>query len=190
MDLVFASNNQNKIIEIQNLVSKNFKILSLSDIGCYEDIPETGSTIEENAYLKAIYIAKKYNLNCFADDSGLEIEALHGEPGVFSARYAGVPKNDQNNIDKVLQKLENIPNRSANFKTVICLIIDNQVHYFEGKVFGTIISEMRGNNGFGYDPIFVPDNYNKTFAEMSLEEKSKISHRAIAVQKLTTFLQK
>lgn len=188
MKLAFASNNKNKIKEIQLLLPDYFQIVSLENLGCTEDIPETATTIEGNASLKANYVSQKYNIPCFADDSGLEVEALDGAPGVYSARYAGEPKNDSNNIDKLLLNLENQPNRKANFKTVICLNINNEQQLFEGKIFGTITNERVGDNGFGYDSIFIPDGYTKTFAEMTTEEKSKISHRGIAVHKLIHFL--
>lgn len=188
MKLAFASNNKNKIKEIQLLLPDYFEIVSLENLGCTEDIPETANTIEGNAILKANYVSQKYNIPCFADDSGLEVEVLDGAPGVYSARYAGEPKNDSNNIDKLLLNLENQPNRKANFKTVICLNINNEQQLFEGKIFGTITNERVGDNGFGYDSIFIPDGYTKTFAEMTTEEKSKISHRGIAVHKLIHFL--
>lgn len=189
MQLVFASNNKNKIKEIQLLLPDSIQILSLEDIGCTEDIPETAATIEGNAILKANYVSQKYGYDCFADDSGLEVDALNGEPGVFSARYAGEPKNDENNIDKLLSNLKGIENKSANFKTVICLNSKGEQHLFTGIINGTIIEERIGTNGFGYDPIFVADGYQKTFAELALEEKARISHRGIAVQKLIHFLQ-
>lgn len=189
MQLVFASNNKNKIKEIQLLLPDSIQILSLEDIGCTEDIPETADTIEGNAMLKANYVTEKYGYDCFADDSGLEVQALNGEPGVFSARYAGEPKNDENNIDKLLSNLKGIENKSANFKTVICLNSKGEQHLFTGIINGTIIEERIGTNGFGYDPIFVADGYQKTFAELALEEKARISHRGIAVQKLIHFLQ-
>ncbi|MFM1753821.1 MAG: hypothetical protein RLZZ236_760 [Bacteroidota bacterium] len=189
MQIVFASNNKNKIKEIQLLLPDSIQILSLEDIGCTEDIPETATTIEGNAILKANYVSQKYGYECFADDSGLEVAALNGEPGVFSARYAGEPKNDENNIDKLLSNLKGIENKSANFKTVICLNSKGEQHLFTGIINGTIIEERVGTNGFGYDPIFVADGYQKTFAELPLEEKARISHRGIAVQKLIHFLQ-
>lgn len=189
MQLVFASNNKNKIKEIQLLVPDSIQILSLEDIGCTEDIPETADTIEGNAILKANYVTEKYGYNCFADDSGLEVDALNGEPGVFSARYAGEPKNDENNIDKLLVNLKNIENKKANFKTVICLNSKGKQHLFTGIINGQIIEKRIGTNGFGYDPIFIADGYEKTFAELTLEEKSTISHRGIAVKKLIDFLQ-
>ena len=188
MQLVFASNNKNKIKEIQLLVPPTIQILSLDDIGCTEDIAETAATIEGNAMLKANYVTEKYGYDCFADDSGLEVDALNGEPGVFSARYAGEPKNDENNIAKLLTNLKDVKNKKANFKTVICLNSKGKQHLFTGIINGQIIEERIGTNGFGYDPIFVADGYEKTFAELSLEEKSNISHRGIAVKKLIDFL--
>lgn len=190
MQLVFASNNKNKIKEIQLLLPDSIQILSLEDIGCTEDIPETADTIEGNAILKANYVTQKYGYDCFADDSGLEVAALNGEPGVFSARYAGEPKNDENNIDKLLANLKDVNNKKANFKTIICLNLKGEQHLFTGIINGQIIEERIGNNGFGYDPIFVADGYQKTFSELSLEEKARISHRGIAVKELITFLQK
>ena len=188
MQLVFASNNKNKIRDIQLLLPDSIQILSLEDIGCTEEIPETATTIEGNAILKANYVSQKYGYDCFADDSGLEVDALNGEPGVFSARYAGEPKNDENNIDKLLSKLKGVENKSANFKTVICLNCKGEQHLFTGIINGTIIEERIGTNGFGYDPIFVADGFQKTFAELTLEEKARISHRGIAVQKLMNYL--
>ena len=188
MQLVFASNNKNKIKEIQLLLPDSIQILSLKDIGCTEDIPETADTIEGNAILKANYVTQKYGYDCFADDSGLEVAALNGEPGVFSARYAGEPKNDENNIDKLLANLKDVNNKKANFKTIICLNLKGEQHLFTGIINGQIIEKRIGNNGFGYDPIFVADGYQKTFAELSLEEKARISHRGIAVKKLIDFL--
>lgn len=188
MKLVFASNNKNKIKEIQLLVPTSIQILSLEDIGCTEEIPETADTIEGNAILKANYVTKKYGYDCFADDSGLEVDALNGEPGVFSARYAGEPKNDDNNMNKLLSNLKDKTNRKANFKTVICLNYKGKQHLFTGIINGKIIDEKIGDNGFGYDPIFVANDYTKTFAELSIEEKSNISHRGIAVKQLIEFL--
>lgn len=189
MKLVFASNNVNKIKEIQLLVPNTIQIMSLDDIGCTEEIPETADTIEGNAILKANYVTEKYGYDCFADDSGLEVEVLNGEPGVFSARYAGESKNDDNNMNKLLFNLKDKTNRKANFKTVICLNYQGKQHLFTGIINGKIIEEKIGNNGFGYDPIFVANDYTKTFAELSIEEKSNISHRGIAVKKLIKFLQ-
>ena len=188
MKLVFASNNANKIKEIQQLLPASIEIVSLQDIGCTEDIPETASTIEGNAILKANYVTEKYGLNCFADDSGLEVKALNGAPGVYSARYAGEPKNDNNNMDKLILALKNETNTKANFKTVICLNINGEQHLFTGIVNGNITDTKKGENGFGYDPIFIPDGLTKTFAELTMQEKSTISHRGIAVRQLVTFL--
>jgi XTP/dITP diphosphohydrolase len=188
MKLVFASNNKNKIAEIQQQVGLQFQIVSLEDIGCFVDIPETAETIEGNAILKADYVTKNFGLPCFADDTGLEIESLNNEPGVYSARYAGEQKNADDNMNLVLQKLESQTNRKAQFKTIIALNINNQQYLFEGIVKGEIASEKSGNQGFGYDPIFQPAGFSTTFAEMTMEEKSVISHRGIAVQKLIKFL--
>lgn len=190
MKLVFASNNKNKIKEIQLLVPNDIQILSLEDIGCIEEILETADTIEGNAILKANYVTKKYGYDCFADDSGLEVDALNGEPGVYSARYAGEPKNDDNNMNKLLSSLKNKTNRKANFKTVVCLNYNGKQNLFTGIINGKIINEKIGTNGFGYDPIFVANDYTKTFAELSIEEKSEISHRGIAVKQLIEFLKK
>ncbi|WP_353083169.1 non-canonical purine NTP diphosphatase [Flavobacterium sp.] len=188
MKLVFASNNANKIKEIQQLVPATIQIVSLQDIGCTEDIPETADTIEGNAILKANYITQKYGLDCFADDTGLEVDALSGAPGVHSARYAGEPKNDSNNINKLIAALENESNKKANFKTVICLNCKGKQILFTGIINGKIIEEKIGENGFGYDPVFVADGMSKTFAELSMAEKSKISHRGIAVKQLIDYL--
>lgn len=188
MKLVFATNNKNKLREVQSLLKNNITLLSLSDIGCPDELPETGSTLEANARQKAEYVHKKFQVNCFADDTGLEIEALDGRPGVYSARYAGKEQDANKNIEKVLSEMHNIDLRTAVFRTVICLIINYKYHSFEGIVKGSILREKLGNSGFGYDPIFVPEGHAKTFAEMSLEEKNKISHRAIAVKRLSEFL--
>ena len=190
MKLVFASNNKNKIKEIQLLVPASIEIVSLENIGCTEDIPETADTIEGNAILKANYVTEKYGLNCFADDTGLEVEALNGAPGVYSARYAGEPKDDNNNMNELLFQLEKETNRNANFKTVIALNLNGKQELFVGIIFGKITREKVGTNGFGYDPIFMAEGYEKTFAELDMEEKSNISHRGIAVKQLITFLQK
>ena len=190
MKLVFASNNKNKIAEIQQLLPSTITILSLEDIGCLEEIPETASTIEGNAILKANYVTQKYGYNCFADDTGLEIDALNGAPGVYSARYAGEQKNADDNMNKVLEALENISNRNAHFKTVIAININQEQHLFTGIAKGKIIQEKIGSHGFGYDPIFQPKEIEKTFAELTMEEKSRYSHRAKAVQLLVTFLEK
>lgn len=188
MEIVFATNNIYKLREIKQLVSGKIKILSLNDIQCFDDLPETHTTLEENAKEKALYIHQKYKLNCFADDTGLEIDALAGRPGVFSARYAGDDKSSLDNISKVLREMENITNRRAQFRTVISLIMDGTEKKFEGAVKGIILREMKGEQGFGYDPIFQADGYTKSFAEMSAEEKNLISHRAIATQKLIEYL--
>lgn len=188
MKLVFASNNKNKIAEIQQQVGSQFQIVSLEDIGCFVDIPETAETIEGNAILKANYVTENYALPCFADDTGLEIESLNNEPGVYSARYAGEQKNADDNMNLVLQKLESQSNRKAQFKTIIALNINNEQHLFEGVVKGEITSGKSGNQGFGYDPIFQPEGFSTTFAEMTMEQKAVISHRGIAVQKLIKFL--
>lgn len=190
MKLVFASNNQNKIKEIQLLLPHSIQILSLEDIGCFEDIPETAETIEGNAILKANYVTEKFGYNCFADDTGLEVEALNGEPGVYSARYAGEQKNTNDNMDKLLLNLKDKSNRSAQFKTVIALNLDGNQTLFTGIIKGKVIKEKIGTNGFGYDPIFVADGYTKTFAELTIEEKSKISHRGLAVKQLVDFFDK
>ena len=188
MQLVFASNNKNKIKEIQLLLPSTIQLLSLEDIGCNEEIPETADTIEGNAMQKANYISTNYGYNCFADDTGLEVEALNDEPGVYSARYAGEQKDANDNMNKLLANLKNKTNRNAQFKTVIALNIDGKQNFFTGIIKGQIIEKKIGTNGFGYDPIFVADNYTKTFAELTLEEKSVISHRGIAFQQLMEFL--
>ena len=190
MKLVFASNNKNKIQEIQALVPNTFQIVSLEDIGCFEDIPETADTIEGNAILKANYVTSNYGYDCFADDTGLEVDALNGAPGVYSARYAGEQKDANDNMDKLLSELKDKSNRKANFKTVIALNLNGEQNLFTGIINGKIIEEKIGTNGFGYDPIFVADGFDKTFAELSMEEKSTISHRGIAVKELILFLQK
>ena len=189
MQLVFASNNKNKIKEIQLLVPSSIQIVSLEDIGCFEEIPETADTIEGNAILKANYVTSTYGYNCFADDTGLEVSALNGEPGVYSARYAGEQKDADDNMAKLLENLNAKTNRSAQFKTVIALNIDGNQTLFTGIIKGKITEEKIGTNGFGYDPIFVANGYTQTFAELFIEEKSKISHRGLAVQKLIEFLQ-
>ncbi|NHM07175.1 non-canonical purine NTP diphosphatase [Flavobacterium sp. CYK-4] len=190
MQIVFATNNINKIKEIQALLPADIQLISLNSIGCHEDIPETADTIEGNAILKANYVTQKYGYDCFADDTGLEVEALNGEPGVYSARYAGEQKNANDNMDLLLSKLQNENNRNAQFKTVIALNLNGMQHLFTGIAQGTITKEKSGNQGFGYDPIFQPEGYDKTFAEIPLEEKGRISHRGKATQKLISFLQK
>jgi XTP/dITP diphosphohydrolase len=188
MKLVFATNNPHKLQEINQLLDDSIELLSLSDINCFEEIPENQETIEGNAAEKSFYIWNKYGINCFADDTGLEIEALNGEPGVYSARYAGEEKSPEKNMDLVLQKLSEIKNRKARFKTVISLVMDGKETQFEGIVNGRILEEKRGKTGFGYDPIFQPEESHLSFAEMSMDEKNKISHRGRAVQKLVDYL--
>lgn len=188
MKLVFATNNKHKVHEIQNLLDDSIQLMSLEDIGCFEEVPENQATIEGNAAEKAFYIYHKYGVNCFADDTGLEIEALNGEPGVYSARYAGEERNAENNMNLVLDKLSKIKNRKARFKTVISLIIDGHETQFEGMVEGHILKEKQGATGFGYDPIFKPEESDLSFAQMPLDEKNKISHRGRAVQKLVAYL--
>lgn len=190
MELVFATNNNNKLKEIQAAVGANIQLKSLTDINCSDDIPETRETLEGNALQKAEYIFDKYSINCFADDTGLEIDALNGEPGVYSARYAGPQREAEDNMAKVLELMKSETNRKARFRTVMALIIDDQKYLFEGVVEGQILSEKTGKDGFGYDPIFQPDGYSLSFAEMSLADKNKISHRAKAVHKLVEFLKK
>jgi len=190
MKLVFASNNKHKIAEIQNMLPEAIQIISLSAIGCYEDIPETADTIEGNAILKADYVTKNFGYDCFADDSGLEVNALGGAPGVYSARYAGEHKNDGDNIEKLLLELNGVSNRKANFKTVIALNYQGKQYVFTGIADGEIMRERRGNLGFGYDPVFVPAGYDQTFAEMAQQEKAQISHRGKATKELINFLTK
>lgn len=187
--LVFVTNNQHKVEEIAHTTGSQFKIKSLKDIGFEDEIEETGITFKENASIKTQQIYQHFNLDCFADDSGLEIEALNGDPGVFSARYAGGHGNHEANIERVLEQMQDVKNRKAQFKTVISLIWKGQEHWFEGAVTGTIRTVISGNGGFGYDPIFQPDGYPVTFAEMPIEEKNKISHRGKAMAKLIGFLQ-
>ena len=187
--LVFATNNAHKLDEISAILGEKVELLSLKDIHCDIDIPETSDTLEGNAMLKAEYIYEHYGLDCFADDTGLEVEALNGEPGVYSARYAGEEgHNAEANMQKLLQNMQGVQNRKAQFRTVICLITNGKKHLFEGVVKGEIIKEKRGGSGFGYDPIFMPEGYDKTFAELGNETKNKISHRALAVEKLCRFL--
>ena len=190
MQLVFASNNKNKILEIQSMLPDSIKILNLEDIGCLEDIPETADTIEGNAILKANYVTHKYGYDCFADDTGLEVAALNGDPGVYSARYAGEQRSTDDNMDKLLNALSRKNNRNARFKTVIALNLKGQQELFTGIADGEITLEKTGNKGFGYDPIFQPTGYTETFAELSLEIKNEISHRGKATQQLINFLMK
>lgn len=189
-EIVFATNNLHKLEEVLPLLAEKYTVLSLNDIGCTEEIPETADTLEGNALLKAQYIYTNYGKNCFADDTGLEVAALDNAPGVYSARYAGEEKSAEANMDKLLQELNGKTNRNARFRTAIALIIDGKNYIFEGEVTGKIIENKRGTKGFGYDPLFIPTGYNQTFAEIALSEKNKISHRAKAVQKLITFLEK
>ena len=188
--LVFATNNLHKLEEVRDILGGSFRIASLKEIGCTDDIPETADTLEGNALQKARYVKEKFGYDCFADDTGLEVEALGGAPGVFSARYAGPGHDSEANMQKLLKELEGKTNRQAQFRTVVALILEGREYTFEGIVRGTILTERRGTAGFGYDPVFVPEGYAETFAEMGSEEKNRISHRARAVQKLADFLHK
>lgn len=195
MKIVFATNNQHKLQEIRDILGSDFEIVSLNDIGCHADIPETGSTLEENAHQKAQYVFDHYHLSCFADDTGLEVEALNGAPGVHSARYAeGTDHNSEANMDKLLRELGDTTHREARFRTVISLLLTEDdtysEHLFEGVVTGRIDTEKHGTEGFGYDPLFIPDGYDKSFAQLGEEIKNQISHRARAVKKLEAFLKK
>lgn len=191
MKLVFATNNNHKLTEVKQAIQhlRQFKIISLDELGCTEDIPETADTLEGNALQKARYIWERYGFSCFADDTGLYIEALDGRPGVYSARYAGEGCSFDDNIDKVLGELSGIFNRRASFRTVICLLLEGSEHYFEGSISGTILTERSGTKGFGYDPVFRPDGYDVTFAELEMSEKNRISHRGRAVQELVKWLE-
>ena len=189
-EIVIATNNKHKVEEIRSLVGDRIKIISLSELGCKEDIPETGETLEENARQKARYIWEKYGKDCFADDTGLMVDALDGKPGVYSARFAGEKCSFDDNIDLMLEMMEGKTNRKAYFSTVICLIEQGEEKIFEGSCPGSILTERYGRGGFGYDPIFIPDGYGESFAEMSLEEKNKISHRGKATDKLIKYLLK
>lgn len=194
--LVFATQNQHKIFEIGDWLKKSlnqdrnnkWNIIGLADIQCFDEIPETSDSLQGNALQKVLYVSERYGYDCFADDTGLEIDALGGRPGVHSARYAGLNKNFEDNLVKVLKELEGIENRTARFRTVIALIVKSKRYFFEGKIEGRIIHEKRGKAGFGYDPVFIPQGYEKTFAEMDLEEKNQISHRAAATRQLIDFL--
>lgn len=190
MKLVFATNNNHKLTEVNELLGAHFQVLSLKDIKCNEDIPETSPTLDGNASQKAHYIYEKYGVNCFADDTGLEVEALNMEPGVYSARYAGSQRNDNDNMIKLLSSLDKINNRNARFRTVVSLIIDGQEELFEGIVEGEILLTPQGTKGFGYDPIFKPKGYETSFAEMNMADKNKISHRGRAIEKLNDHLKK
>ena len=188
MKLVFATNNKNKILEVQQMLPYSIEILSLESIGCFEEIPETAATIEANAIMKANYVTQKYGFDCFADDTGLEVEALNGEPGVFSARYAGEQRNSEDNMNKLLEALADETNRKAQFKTVIALNFNGKQYLFTGIAKGEITLEKTGNQGFGYDPIFQPEGYETTFAQLSMQEKGAISHRGKATEQLISFL--
>lgn len=188
MKLVFATNNLNKLAEVQKMLPNSIELLSLKDINFFDDIEETATTLEGNAKIKANYITKKFQLNCFADDTGLEVESLNGQPGVYSARYAGEPSNSTNNIQKLLNELDKHSNRKAQFRTSICLNLNDEKFLFDGICKGNILTEKRGERGFGYDCIFQPEGFDKSFAEMTSEEKNRISHRGLAIQKLVEFL--
>jgi XTP/dITP diphosphohydrolase len=188
MKLVFATNNDHKLKEVQKMLTDSIALLSLQDINCFEEVEETEPTLEGNAKLKANYITEKFGYACFADDTGLEIESLNGRPGVYSARYAGEPANSENNIQKILSELDHTDNRKAQIRTAVCLNIDGKQFLFEGICKGEILKEKQGEQGFGYDPIFKPQGFQQSFAAMSAEEKNKISHRGIAIQKLVDFL--
>lgn len=186
--LVFATNNKNKAAEIQQLVGDVYEIKTLADIGCHDDIAETGLTLEENATIKSSYVFNKYGLNCFADDTGLEVEALNGAPGVYSARYAGEQKSDDDNIDLLLSNMAQYSNKNARFRTVVSCMLNGVETIFDGVLEGAIVNQRKGNNGFGYDPVFKPVDSNRTLAEMTTDEKNEISHRARATRKLIQFL--
>ncbi|MDJ0646262.1 MAG: non-canonical purine NTP diphosphatase [Flavobacteriaceae bacterium] len=188
MKIVFATHNQNKLKEVQQLLPESIQVLSLTDIHCHEEIPETAETLAGNARIKADFVTKNYGYNCFADDTGLEVAALNGAPGVYSARYGGLPRDADANMRKLLSNLKDKTDRSAQFKTVIALNLNGKQYLFEGVCKGEILYEKRGSAGFGYDPIFVPDGFKESFAEMSMEEKGKISHRGRAVAQLVAFL--
>jgi XTP/dITP diphosphohydrolase len=188
MKLVFATNNLNKLKEVQEMLSNSIEILSLNDINCFDEVDETETTLEGNAKLKADYITHNFGYNCFADDTGLEVESLDGKPGVYSARFAGEPANAENNMQKLLTDLEFKENRKAQFRTAICLNLDGKQFFFEGICKGDILKEKQGDKGFGYDPIFKPEGFSKSFAIMNSKEKNTISHRGVAIQKLVEFL--
>jgi XTP/dITP diphosphohydrolase len=188
--ICFATNNKNKLAEVRSKLGDQFTILSLNDIGCLEELPETKDTIEGNSEQKAKYVFEKYRVNCFADDTGLEVAALKGAPGVYSARYAGIGCSSEDNMSKLLSELKGVKNRNASFKTCITLFINGKKQIFTGEVKGVILEERSGEKGFGYDPIFKPEGFDMSFAQMSMEEKNTISHRGVAVAKLAEFLQK
>ncbi len=186
--LVFATNNQNKFNEIASLLNNNIELVSLSDIGCTEELLETSNTLEGNALQKAMYVFNKFKLNCFADDTGLEVEALEGRPGVYSARYAGEQRNAEDNMNKLLEELKEKSNKSAAFRTVLALVVNREQLFFDGSVKGNITDKRVGDKGFGYDPVFIPEGYSQTFAQMDMALKNKLSHRGIAVGKLAVYL--
>ena len=188
MKLVFATNNLNKLKEVQEMLSNAIEIVSLKDISCFDEVEETETTLEGNAKLKATYITQKFGYNCFADDTGLEVASLDGKPGVYSARYSGEPANSEKNMQKLLTELKGKENRKAQFRTAICLNLNGKQYLFEGVCKGEILKEKQGEKGFGYDPIFKPTGFSKSFANMNSEEKNKVSHRGIAIQKLIDFL--
>ncbi|MBQ3622239.1 MAG: non-canonical purine NTP diphosphatase [Bacteroidaceae bacterium] len=190
MKLVFATNNKHKLDEVRSILGDRVEVLSLNDINCHDDIPETAETLQGNALIKARYIYNKYGIDCFADDTGLEVDALNGEPGVYSARYAGEQHCSEDNMNKLLQNLTGKTNRNAQFRTVIALIINGEETLFDGIVKGTISKEKTGDSGFGYDPIFVPEGHTESFAQMDSKQKNKISHRYRAVVKLCDYLKK
>jgi len=190
LEIVFATNNANKLKEVQAMLPEHIKILSLKDINCLEDIPETADTLEGNAILKADHVTKNYGYNCFADDTGLEVTALNNAPGVYSARYAGEANNPENNMQKLLDNLQDKTDRNAQFRTAVALNLDGKQTLFEGVCKGQILAKKQGSAGFGYDPIFMPNNYTVSFAEMDMKSKGKISHRGLAIQKLVSFLNK
>lgn len=190
MKLVFATNNKHKLEEVRSILGDRVEVLSLNDINCHDDIPETAETLQGNALIKARYIYNKYGIDCFADDTGLEVDALNGEPGVYSARYAGEQHCSEDNMNKLLQNLTGKTNRNAQFRTVIALIINGEESLFDGIVKGTISKEKTGDSGFGYDPIFVPEGHTESFAQMDSKQKNKISHRYRAVVKLCDYLKK
>ncbi|MFD2200434.1 non-canonical purine NTP diphosphatase [Shivajiella indica] len=188
MKICFATNNLKKIEEVKAALGQNFTIVSLQEIGCFEELPETGDTLIHNAFEKARFVHDNYGVDCFADDTGLEVDALNGAPGVYSGRYAGEPRSDERNIGLLLKNLQNVDNRKARFKTVIALILNGKEYAFEGVAEGEILKEKTGSGGFGYDPVFKPLGFDRTFAELSLEEKNKVSHRGKAVRALARFL--
>ena len=192
MDLIFATHNRHKISEVQAMLPAGIHVRSLSDLGCDEDIPETADTLQGNALQKAQFVHERYHCNCFADDTGLEIDALDGRPGVYSARYAGEGCSFDDNVRKVLAELENVPlaQRTARFRTVVALVLDGRTYFFEGKVEGLMTLERHGVEGFGYDPIFLPEGYGQTFAEMDASEKNRISHRGRAMAQMVGFLER